>query len=113
MMQKREEMKEQALSGFNYERLKNKEKADKQREKLTEESFTPKTHKYTKSRKERRKEAREKGEEFVPQYNSATKFDPESGTYTVGGEPKTYEEMYGVGYERFNDRYVKFGTGEN
>ena len=45
-----------------------------------------------KSRRERRQEAREKGVPFEPQYN--------------GNAPKTYEEMYDVGYERFNDKFV-------
>ena len=45
-----------------------------------------------KSRKERRLEAKENGVKFVPQYNGRT--------------PQTHEEMYGVGYERFNNKYV-------
>ena len=45
-----------------------------------------------KSRKERRKEARETGVGFEPQYN--------------GKAPVTYEEHYGVGNERFNNKLV-------
>ena len=43
------------------------------------------------NRKERRNLARESKVEFVPQYN---------------GNVKTYEEFYGVGYERFNNKFV-------
>ncbi|PAD70580.1 hypothetical protein CHH83_01900 [Bacillus sp. 7586-K] len=43
------------------------------------------------SRKERRKAAKENKSPFFPEYN---------------GEVKTYEEMYGVGYERFNNKFV-------
>lgn len=45
-----------------------------------------------KSRKERRQEAKESGVAFVPQYN--------------GGNPVSYEKYYGVGYERFNNKFV-------
>lgn len=45
-----------------------------------------------KSRKERRQEARNNKVEFQPQYN--------------GSEPKSYEEMFNVGYERFNDKFI-------
>lgn len=45
-----------------------------------------------KNRKERREEAKKKGTAFVPQYN--------------GKGPQTYEEYYGVGYERFNNKFV-------
>ncbi|WP_156036010.1 hypothetical protein [Virgibacillus halodenitrificans] len=45
-----------------------------------------------KSRKERRKEARENKVQFAPQYQ--------------GKQPLSYEEMYGKGYERFNSKYV-------
>lgn len=45
-----------------------------------------------KSRRERRTEVRDNGTEFVPQYN--------------GNTPKTFEEVYGVGYERFNNKYI-------
>lgn len=55
-----------------------------------------------KSRRQRRQEARESGVPFEPQYSSGMKNGQQ-----VGGEPKTYEEMYGVGYERFDGKYVK------
>lgn len=45
------------------------------------------------SRRERRKLARLNNKAFVPQYN--------------GSEPKTYKEMFGIGYERFNDKFTK------
>lgn len=45
-----------------------------------------------KSRKERRKEAKENGVKFDPQYN--------------GNSPVTYEQHFGVGYERFNNKHV-------
>lgn len=45
-----------------------------------------------KSRKERRQEARENGVPFDPQYN--------------GHSPVTYEQYYGVGNERFNNKHV-------
>jgi hypothetical protein len=43
-------------------------------------------------RKERRQEARKNKTEFVPQYN--------------GKSPQTFEEFKGVGYERFNNKFV-------
>ncbi|GGJ51273.1 hypothetical protein [Virgibacillus salexigens] len=45
-----------------------------------------------KSRKERRKEAKENKIQFQPNYN--------------GGGLVTHEEQYGVGYERFNSKHV-------
>ncbi|MFD1335771.1 hypothetical protein ACFQ4N_09445 [Oceanobacillus iheyensis] len=45
-----------------------------------------------KSRKERRKEAKVNKTKFQPQYN--------------GGGKVTHDEHYGVGYERFNNKYV-------
>lgn len=45
-----------------------------------------------KSRRERRAEARQSKVPFEPQYN--------------GQNPRTYEETYNVGYERFNNRYI-------
>lgn len=45
-----------------------------------------------KSRRERRLEAKKNGVPFEPLYN--------------GGKPKSHEEMYGVGYERFNNSFV-------
>lgn len=47
-----------------------------------------------KSRKQRRLEARESGLEFVPQYG--------------GNSPINYKEYSGIGYERFNNRFVQF-----
>lgn len=44
-------------------------------------------------RKDRRKEVREQGVPFEPIYN--------------GEKPKTHEEMFGIGYERFDDKYTK------
>ena len=44
------------------------------------------------TRKKRRQEAKESGVAFVPRYN--------------GGNPVSYEEYYGVGYERFNNKFV-------
>lgn len=46
-----------------------------------------------KSRNERRKKARQSKVAFAPQYNGATLM--------------TYQEFHGVGYERFNSKYVK------
>lgn len=45
-----------------------------------------------KRRRERRKEARENKVPFEPQYN--------------GKFPQSHEDMHGVGYERFNSKYV-------
>ncbi len=45
-----------------------------------------------KNRRERRQEARENKVPFEPQYN--------------GGGVKSHEEWYGVGYERFNNKFV-------
>ena len=45
-----------------------------------------------KSRQERRQEARGNNTEFAPQYN--------------GNSPVTFEQYYGVGYERFNSKHV-------
>jgi hypothetical protein len=59
-----------------------------------------------KTRKERRAEARRNKTKFEPQYNSGIRFDGEGKQVTVGGSPKTHEEMYGVGYERFNSKHV-------
>ncbi|MFQ3543639.1 hypothetical protein Q7A53_06105 [Halobacillus rhizosphaerae] len=44
------------------------------------------------TRRERREEARKNKTEFEPQYNGRT--------------PKSYEEFYGKGYERFNTKFV-------
>jgi hypothetical protein len=44
------------------------------------------------SRKERRQSARDNKETFLPQYN--------------GSKPQTFEEFNGVGYERFNNKFV-------
>lgn len=45
-----------------------------------------------KSRRGRRAEARRNKTEFQPVYN--------------GRGPQSYEEMYGIGYERFNNKFV-------
>lgn len=45
------------------------------------------------TRKQRRQNARNSNEEFTPQYN--------------GNAPVTYAEFHGVGYERFDSKYVK------
>jgi hypothetical protein len=47
---------------------------------------------YMKSRKERRQEAKANKVAFEPQYKGTT--------------VKTYEEFHGVGYERFNNKFV-------
>jgi hypothetical protein len=44
------------------------------------------------SRKERRQLARENGVAFEPQYN--------------GRNPQSYEEFKGIGYERFNNKFI-------
>lgn len=65
-----------------------------------------------KSRRERREEARKNGVPFEPQYNSGVRFvvsedkKGEIETVKTGGAPKTFEEAYGVGYERFNNKFV-------
>ena len=46
-----------------------------------------------KSRKQRRLEARENKTSFIPQYGFT-------------GALKSHKEFYGVGYERFNSKYV-------
>lgn len=51
-----------------------------------------------KPRKQRRQEARQQGVPFEPVYN-----ENEAGK---GGRPKTHEEMFGIGYERFDGKYV-------
>ncbi len=45
-----------------------------------------------KPRRERREEARKNKTKFEPIYN--------------GKPPQTYEEFHGVGYERFNNKFV-------
>ncbi len=59
-----------------------------------------------KSRRERRLEAKQNGVAFEPQYSSGVRFDAKGEEVKVGGKPKSYEEMYGIGYERFNSKYV-------
>lgn len=59
-----------------------------------------------KSRRERRLEAKENGLQFEPQYKSGIRESLTGEKVTVGGEPKTHEEAYGVGYERFNNKFV-------
>lgn len=45
-----------------------------------------------KNRRERRAEARDNNEQFQPLYN--------------GLPPRNYEDVFGVGYERFNNKFV-------
>lgn len=44
------------------------------------------------SRRERRELARQNGTKFIPRYN--------------GKGPRSYKEHFGVGYERFNNKFV-------
>lgn len=60
-----------------------------------------------KPRRQRRQESREQGVPFEPQYNSGIKFGTFGKEIKVGGKPKSHEEMFGVGYERFDDKHVK------
>lgn len=63
-----------------------------------------------KSRRERREEARKNKTAFEPQYKTGTRVirneKGEAETVVTGGEPKSYEDAYGVGYERFNNKFV-------
>jgi hypothetical protein len=59
-----------------------------------------------KSRKERRTEARQNKTEFQPEYNNGVRFSPEGKRVNVGGAPKSYEEAMGIGYERYNNKFV-------
>ncbi len=65
-----------------------------------------------KPRRQRRQEARESGLPFKPQYNTGIRRDKFGKKIAVGGAPKTYEEMYGVGYERFNTKLVTIKEAE-
>ena len=58
-----------------------------------------------KSRRERRAEARANKTPFEPVYKSGKRMH-KGEVITVGGKPKSYEEMFGVGYERFNNKFV-------
>jgi len=62
------------------------------------------------NRRERRQEAKKNGVPFQPQYKSSKRVIRKDSvnieTITVGGAPKTFEEAYGVGYERFNNKFV-------
>lgn len=72
------------------------------------------------NRRKRKELAREAGIPFEPQYSSGKRRMPhtyeknsegklvlvEGEIVTVGGEPKSYEEMFGIGYERFNNKFV-------
>jgi hypothetical protein len=60
----------------------------------------------TKTRKERRLDARKNKTNFKPQYNNGIRYDAKGNAIDVGGSPKSYEEMNGIGYERFNSKYV-------
>lgn len=53
-----------------------------------------------KARRLRRADAKKSGTPFQPQYN-------ENKRTGRGGKPKTYKEMFGVGYERFDDKFTK------
>lgn len=53
------------------------------------------------SRRERRAEAKRYGLTFEPQYNGQ------------GNEPVTHLQAKGVGYERFDSRYVTVSTKTN
>lgn len=59
-----------------------------------------------KSRRERREEARKEKKQFEPQYSTGVRTDGKGNEYVVGGAPKNYEEVFGVGYERFNNKFV-------
>ncbi|UUV46421.1 hypothetical protein [Bacillus phage vB_BanS-Thrax3] len=73
-----------------------------------------------KNRRERREEARANKTKFEPQYKSGVRHIPahfetneegkevlvEAKDITVGGVPRTYEEVFGVGNERFNNKFV-------
>ena len=57
-------------------------------------------------RKQRRLDARQTGAVFQPQYSSGVRHDEKGSKFTVGGAPETHEEATGIGYERFNNKYV-------
>ena len=56
------------------------------------------------NRRERREKARQENVSFVPVYNSGKRMH--KGEMIDVGKPLTYEEAYGVGYERFNNKFV-------
>lgn len=58
------------------------------------------------TRKQRRQGARNGGYDFQPQYSSGIRHDEKGRGYKVGGAPRTYKEAFGIGYERFNNKYV-------
>lgn len=58
------------------------------------------------NRKQRRLEAKKNKTTFEPQYSTGKMFDRAGKTIVTGGEPKTFEQMYGIGYERFNNKFV-------
>lgn len=60
-----------------------------------------------KSRRQRRKEARESGVPFEPQYKESEIVYSDGVVQKLAGEPRTYKETYGVGYERFDNKYAK------
>lgn len=64
------------------------------------------------TRKERRLEAKRNKTAFVPQYNSGVRFSKYGEKIIVGGEPKTYKESYGIGYERFNNKFITIAEEE-
>lgn len=59
-----------------------------------------------KSRRERKLEAKKNNMLFEPQYNSSNKINKDGKVIKLGGKPKTHEEMFGVGHERFNNKFV-------
>lgn len=63
-----------------------------------------------KSRRQRRQEAREQGVPFEPQYQPEKRWMTKHGEFVSGGSPKTHEEMFGVGYERYDDKYTKVSS---
>jgi hypothetical protein len=52
------------------------------------------------TRRQRREEARRYGLKFEPQY-------------ATGREPQTHIQMHGVGYERFDSKFVTVSTKTN
>jgi len=58
------------------------------------------------SRRQRRTNARQEGVAFTPQYSSGIRRDEKGRGYKVGGAPRTYKETFGIGYERFNNKFV-------
>lgn len=57
--------------------------------------------------KQRRINARKDGVAFEPQYNTIIRYGENGKQSVVGGAPIPYEEAYFVGYERFDNKFVK------